>query len=190
MQGSSTSHYPLCLAVVLAIAGCATPAGETARQERAAINELCDETLWELYQRRPTARAKVEAAAGYAVFSEIDIKIPLKPLGDGYGIVVDNQNGRRTFMRMAQVDGGPRFGVKRFRGVFVFRNESTLRKFVDQGWQFTGQVGAEAKASDVDIAVTADARLEDLQVYRFTDAGIALQATVSGTRYWKQAGLN
>ncbi len=165
----------LALALVLAWTGCATPGRHTAREQRAAINDLCKETLAELYKRRPAARADVEHASGFAVFSEIGLKIPLADTGNGYGVAVDNENGKRTFMRVAQVDGGPSFGVKKFRGVFVFSNKSTFQKFVAKGWQFGGQAGA---------------KLADLLVYRFTDAGIALQATVNGTKYWKDGDLN
>ena len=69
----------------------------------AAINQLCNETLAQLYNRKPAARAEVEGASGYAVFSEFGITtLPPGAGGDkGYGVAVDNANGKRTFMRVA-----------------------------------------------------------------------------------------
>ncbi len=165
------------LCVILACAGCATPGGSAARETRAAINQLCNETLVQLYKRKPATRAEVEGASGYAVFSEFGIKTlpPGAGADKGYGVAVDNENGKRTFMRVAQVDAGPSFGVEKFHGVFVFGNKETFQRFVDEGWQFRGPAQAKSAA---------------FRVYRFTDAGIALQATVNGTRYWKDDGLN
>ena len=165
------------LCVALACwAGCATPGGSAAREKRAAINQLCNETLARLYKRKPAARAEVEGASGYAVFSEFGLKaLPGAGADKGYGVAVDNENGRRTFMRVAQVDAGPSFGVEKFHGVFVFGNKGTFQRFVDEGWQFRGP--AQAKSAD-------------LRVYRFTDAGIVLQATVNHTRYWRDDRLN
>jgi hypothetical protein len=72
----------------------------------------------------------------------------------------------------------------------VFGNKQTFQQFVEKGWQFGGQAEAEAKANEAGVAATADAKLADLRVYRITDAGLALQATVNGTKYWKDEDLN
>ncbi|MHC4513423.1 MAG: lipid-binding SYLF domain-containing protein [Planctomycetota bacterium] len=182
--------FSFALSTALAWTGCATPGGATPAEKRGAINDLCNETLANLYSQKPDARAEIERAPGYAVFQQIGIKILMAGTGNGYGVAVDNANGKRTFMRMAQLDAGPGLGVKKFRAVFVFGNKQTFQQFVEKGWQFGGQAEAEAKANEAGVAATADAKLADLRVYRITDAGLALQATVNGTKYWKDEDLN
>jgi hypothetical protein len=167
----------LSLALVVALAlvwnSCAIPGEYTLREHRAAINELCHKTLKDLYSRRPEARSKIERAPGYAVFRQSGLEAPLPGTGDGYGVAVDNRNGKRTFMRMGEVLVGPGSGSKKFSAVFVFGTKDTFRRFVDSGWQFAEQAEADT-----------------LRVYQITDAGVVLRATVHGTRYWKDKSLN
>lgn len=50
---------------------------------------------------------------------------------------------------------------------------------------------ALAAGTDKNDATTAQAASRGaMEVYQFTDSGIALQATVSGTKYWKDSKLN
>ena len=41
-----------------------------------------------------------------------------------------------------------------------------------------------------DATSTAAATRGAMEVYQFTESGIALQATASGTKYWKDSRLN
>ena len=49
-------------------------------------------------------------------------------------------------MKMLQVQGGLGFGVNQNRLIFVFANEPALRNFINQGWEFGGQVNLSAMA--------------------------------------------
>jgi lipid-binding SYLF domain-containing protein len=51
-------------------------------------------------------------------------------------------------MKMLRVQGGPGFGVNQNRLIFVFTNEAALRNFINQGWEFGGQVNLSAMAGD------------------------------------------
>ncbi len=101
------------LALALVWNSCATPGGYTLREHRAFINGLCHETLRELYSRRPEARANIERAPGYAVFRQSGLRVPLPGTGDGYGVAVDNSNGKRPprisskFSRATKTSGRP-----------------------------------------------------------------------------------
>jgi hypothetical protein len=61
-------------------------------------------------------------------------------------MVVNLRTGRQTFMKMLQVQGGLGFGVNQNRLIFVFSNEQALRNFINQGWEFGGQVNLSAMA--------------------------------------------
>jgi hypothetical protein len=82
-------------------------------------------------------------------------------------------------------------GVKDYRAVFIFTDPKTLDEFVTKGMDFGGGADASAKAGDEGAATTAGAKVAPgLQVYQFTKTGLALQATVQGTKYWKDDKLN
>ena len=66
----------------------------------------------------------------------------------------------------------------------------TLEEFVQSGWSFGGQADAAAKAGDKGGAVGGEAVLNRVSVYQLTESGLALQATVKGTRFWQDSDLN
>ena len=49
---------------------------------------------------------------------------------------------------------------------------------------------AAAKASDMGAAVGGQALLDNITVYQLTESGLALQATLKGTKYWQDDALN
>ena len=48
----------------------------------------------------------------------------------------------------------------------------------------------EYKAGDKGGAVGAEASVDDVTIYQFTEAGLALQATLKGTKFWLDKDLN
>lgn len=181
------SLFALC---ALLVAGCATPQGDTASEKRASVQEMTQNTLAEAYRLNPGLQTKVKRAAGYGVFSNRGTKFLVVSSGSGYGLVRDNRTGRDTYMRMAEVGGGLGFGIKEFRAVFVFRDNQTLRQFVDSGWDFGGDVGAAAKTRTQGGQVSAGESAQGIEIYQFTDRGLELAATVAGTKYWQDEELN
>ena len=97
---------------------------------------------------QPSARKAVESAAGYAAFSNFGMKILVAGGGSGKGIAVNNKTKATTYMKMAEVQAGLGFGVKKFQLVWVFETEKALNNFVNSGWEFGGQATASAKAGD------------------------------------------
>ena len=47
-----------------------------------------------------------------------------------------------------------------------------------------------AKAGGIGGSAATDANLKGIKVYRITKTGVVLQATVSGTKYWKKHSWN
>ena len=174
------------------LAGC-TSTGITARDpetRKTAILEMRDEVLAELYQLKPDTRVQIGSAAGYAVFSNANVNLILASFGGGIGIARDNANGTDTFMRMGEVGVGLGAGVKDFRVVFVFHTPDALDRFLDVGLSVGGQADAAAKAGDLGAAVGGEAIVDNVTVYQLTQSGLALQATIKGTRYWIDGALN
>ena len=178
-------------ALCFALSGCMSPAGSDVTAQRQTARDMRAKTLMRLYQIHPGAQSRVQRAAGYAVFSNVNINLILLSAGGGWGVAHDKASGKDTYMRMASGGLGLGLGIKDFRGVFVFDSKDKLDWFVNEGWDASGQADAAAKANDkggawagaVDIA-------PGIHLYQITENGLALQATIQGTKFWKDADLN
>jgi lipid-binding SYLF domain-containing protein len=176
------------MAVVLS--ACATGKGHQPANKRQAILEMQQETLSDLYRVRPQARSQIASAPGYAVFSNANLNVIFASFGGGYGVVHNNGDQRRTYMKMGELGVGLGLGIKDFRAVFIFHDRETMNHFVESGWEFGGHADAAAKASDMGAAVGGEALLDNITVYQLTESGLALQATLKGTKYWQDDALN
>lgn len=175
----------------LILAGCATPKGVTIHEQKSYVMNMKNETMSALQKQKPETKDMIRKAAGYGVFSNIGSYLFLLSTGNGYGVVVDNATGGKTYMKMASVGAGFGLGVKDFRLVFIFRNKQVMQDFVEKGWQFGGQADAAAKSGEKGGAAGGEVYIEsDIIIYQITEAGVALQATVQGTKYWKDKELN
>ena len=122
---------------------------------------------------------------GYAVFSNTGINLLLLSTGNGYGVAHDNATGKETYMRMFTAGVGIGLGVKDFRGIFIFSTQEAFDTFVEQGWQAGAQADAAAKVGEKGGA--ADSAIDvapGVELYQLTKNGLALQATIQGTKYW------
>jgi len=180
------------LALVAAIvAGCSGPEGATVGERRADVLKTRNDMLTELYEEKPETKAKIAEAAGYGTFSNVNVNLFLASTGNGYGLVHNNGTGDDTYMRMAMVGVGIGLGVKDFRAVIIFKNPDALNTFVEKGWEFGGHADAAAKSGEKGSAASVAGEVTgDMEIYQFTKSGIALQATVAGTKYWKDKKLN
>ena len=173
------------------LGGCMSPAGDNLADKRAAVQDMRQTTLSKLYRVHPGAEAQIRKAEGYAVFSNVGINLILVSAGNGWGVVRDNASGRDVYMKMATAGLGLGLGVKDFRGVFVFTDRSALENFMDHGWDASAQADAAAKSGDKGDAVAGAVDVAPgIRLYQLTEHGLALQATVQGTKYWKDDDLN
>ncbi|MBX3375074.1 MAG: hypothetical protein KF817_14680 [Phycisphaeraceae bacterium] len=179
------------VAILLAALGGCTAGGSTPAEKRASIMRTHDETMAMLHRERPETQELVRIAAGHGVFSNIGAKLLFISAGGGYGVVEDHATGRRTFMRMGEAGVGLGLGIKDFRAAFIFHDAETLNRFVTSGWDFGAEADAALKATDRGGAVSAAGSVQrGMSVYQFTETGVALSATVQGTKYWPYHELN
>ena len=176
--------------MLVVLSGCATQGATTPSAKRQAILDMKQDVLTELYKVNVGAKAQVASAPGYAVFSNANINLIFASFSGGQGVVKDNSSGKHTYMKMGEAGIGLGLGVKDFRAVFVFHNRDALNRFINSGWEFGGHADAAAKAGDKGAAVGGEALLDGVSIYQMTESGLALQATVKGTKYWKDAELN
>ena len=185
-----------CMAAVLAMPAKADlfgAKGDNPDEKRAAVRKDRDEILAKVYAAHPDTKDKIQKAAGYGTFNNKNLNLFLLSSGHGYGMVVD-KSGKETFMAMGSLGGGVGIGAKDLSVVFIFKNADVMKKFIDSGWQFGGEADATAKAGDKGAAASkegaADTGANVFEIYQITDTGVALQATVAGTKYWKDKELN
>ncbi|MDC0088467.1 YSC84-related protein [Porticoccaceae bacterium] len=177
--------------VLLTLAsGCSNSPTKTPVEKRQVIIDMRNQVLNDLYKIKPDVKAQIVKAEGYAVFSNANINLMFASVGAGHGVVRDNQSGKNTFMKMGEAGVGLGFGIKDFRAIFVFHSRDALTQFVDSGWAFGVNADAAAKASEKGTAVGGEATFDNITVYQLTESGLALQATVKGTKFWQDSELN
>ncbi len=181
----------LVLATLLSLCACLAPQGDSPEQQRAAIINMHDEALANLYNQRPTARDVLNKAPGYAVFSNVNAQWFILGGGGGYGVAVDRSSGHKTYMKMAQVDIGFGLGVQDVRVVFVFHSTRAYMNFVNSGWEFGGQADAAAKARDKGASATGEVSIDsETTMYTMSEAGLMAKVNLAGTKYWRDDNLN
>jgi lipid-binding SYLF domain-containing protein len=172
------------------ICGLATLA-KTKQEKQAEARNKANETLERLYKAKPSARAAVKGAVGYAVFTSKSLKILIGGSGRGSGIAVEKVGNKVTYMKMTEFGAGLGMGVKKFSVVFIFENKKALDDFLKSGWQFGGQTTAAAKSGEGGGSLEGAAAVAPgVWMYQMTDKGLALELTGKGTKYSKDDDLN
>lgn len=174
----------------LFLTGCATTGGSSVGEQRQSILAMKNETLQKLYKQKSDVKSQIAKAPGYAVFSNANVNLLIASFGGGYGVVKNNASGKHTYMKMGEVGVGLGLGAKDFRIVFVFHTEAAMNRFITHGWAFGGQADAAAKAGEKGAAVGGELTVDNMTIYQLTESGLALQATVKGTKFWKDDELN
>ena len=179
----------LAVSFVLAAPGIAL--GASKAEEQAEVRKAAQDALAAVYSAQPSARKAVESAAGYAAFSNFGMKILVAGGGSGKGIAVNNKTKAAVYMKMAEIQAGLGFGVKKFQVVWVFETDKALSDFINSGWEFGAQATAAAKSGDKGAAYQgAVAVAPGVWLYQLTDKGLALELTAKGTKYYKDSDLN
>jgi len=166
-------------------------AKESSADKREKTRKMASQTLADLYKLHPAAREAIQRSAGYAVFSNLGVNLLLLSTARGSGLAVDSKSKQETFMKMISAGAGIGAGVKDFRVIFVFETEQSLTKFIDSGWDGSAQADAAAKVGKDGGAYSgATNAAPGVWVYQITKNGLALQATLQGTKYYKDDDLN
>ena len=168
-----------------------SPEGASVAAKRQDAQRMRSDTLEKLYRVHPQARQQIARAEGYGVFSNVGVNLVLLSAGNGWGVVRDNRAGSDIYMKMISAGLGIGLGVKDFRGVFVFTSRDALRRFTEHGWDASAQADAAAKSGNKGEAFAGAIDIAPgIMLYQLTEHGLALQATVQGTKYWRDEELN
>jgi len=165
--------------------------GKDKEKERAEVRKAANDALAAVYKAQPAARKAVESAAGYAAFSNFGVKILVAGSGTGKGIAVNNKTKAVTFMKMAELQAGLGFGVKKFSLVWVFETPQTLDKFINSGWEIGAQATASAKTADSGASYQGAVSVSPgVWLYQVTGSSLAAELTAKGTKYYTDSDLN
>jgi lipid-binding SYLF domain-containing protein len=179
------------IVIIASLAGCGPRGNLTIAEKRQVVMDMEKETLERLYREAPETKDKIRNAVGYGTFSNANVNLIFVSAGGGYGSVVDNSTGKRTYMKMALGGVGLGLGAKDYRVVMIFRDKPTLAKFLESGWDFGAHADAAAKAGESGGELSGEGDIiSGIEVFSMTESGLALQATVAGTKYWKDDKLN
>lgn len=160
-------------------------------KQRAEVRKAADNALAAVYKAQPKARAAVQSAAGYAAFSNFGMKLLVAGSGTGKGIAVNNKTKAVTYMKMAEVQPGVGFGVKKFSLVWVFETPQALDRFVNSGWEIGSQATASAKTGEKGAGYQGAVSVSPgVWLYQVAGDSLALELTAKGTRYYKDSELN
>jgi lipid-binding SYLF domain-containing protein len=94
-------------------------------------------------------------------------------------------------MKMAQIDLGLGFGVNDLRVVFVFHSTRAYTAFVNDGWDFGGQLDLTAKTLDQGPSAIGEMTIDaETTVFTMSKEGAMAKVNLAGTKYWKDESLN
>ncbi len=180
-----------CLMIVAMMmsVGCSAD-GMTAAEKRVNTLDMETKTLDRFIAEEPLIRREISEAAGYGVFDNSNINVILVSGGGGYGVVTDNSTGKKTYMKMGLAGIGLGIGAKDYRVLLIFPKRETMMSFIYDGWEFGGHADAAAKSGDKGGEASSQGAIGDIKAYSLTEAGLAIQATIAGTKYWKDDDLN
>ena len=171
-----------------------TSAYDDKKKKQAKVLEMKDKALADLARDKPETSAEIKKAAGYAVFDNNGIHILLLATSRGNGVVISNRGDAPFFMKMKQIGAGPGLGVKDYRVIFIFKSAQAMNSFKNGGWDATAEADAAAKTKDSGGAAAATGSTvgssADPKIYTITKKGVALQATLGGTKFSKDDDLN
>jgi lipid-binding SYLF domain-containing protein len=154
--------------------------------KRQKIDGVVLDTLERLFAESDKAQRLFDRAHGYAVFDNLKISLGISG-GGGVGVAVEKDSGVRTYMKMGTAGLNLGLGGQKYQVVFLFEDEETFDSFIGRGWQADASANAVAGRAGANTQATFT---NGLAVYQLTEAGLMLQADISGTKYWKSKNLN
>ena len=161
-------------------------AAASKEEQRQHIREITQVTMNKLFALQPEAKDHVEKAAGYAAFGNWGVKIMIIGSAQGKGMAVNNVTKKETFMNMMEKSAGLGIGATTYNIVFVFATEEALDDFTKNGWQFGGEVKAEATDSVTGESFQGATTVSPgVWMYYLSDKGISLSITAKGAKFYK-----
>jgi len=171
--------------LVMTLAACVSGLVGSKEEKLAYFESLEKETLARLVKEQPQTEQELAQAVGYAVIEKKVVKVPLVGAGGGAGVVVEKASGKRSYLRVPQLQFGLGWGGRAEKVILIFQDVEKLRDLADGTWKAGIEAEAAAKAGDIGAAGgggTGDLMKQGVSTYVLTDAGVSATATIAMLR--------
>lgn len=160
----------------------------TPEEQRAFVDDLAFGTLDRLFSTDPEIHALFDRSFGWAVFTVRQIAVGATA-GYGYGLAMRRDDTERIYMKMATGGVGFSYGMGGFASelVVLLEDEAVFSRFVEQGFEVSAEARGSVAGESADVAKPFG---RGLSIYRVTESGMRLEATLFGTRFWPDEALN
>ncbi len=189
----SVSIAALLAALSIGLQGCATtrPTKSEIEAHRDEIREIAHKTVAQIIKEYPEARAMLEKASGYAVFSDFGYKLLFMGSALGKGVAIDNTTKQATFMKVFETQAGVGLGAHKFRVLFIFESRYAFDEFVNSGWEFGGGAEAAIRTSTQGGGGMLGATVSPgVMMYQLSEKGAIVGISITGAKYYKDDELN
>ena len=187
-EGRPISFFALVVLVamlIMTITACAGGLVGSKEEKLAYFESLEQETLAQLVKEQPGTEQELAQSVGYAVFEKKVVKVPVVGAGGGAGVVVDKENGKKSYLRVPELQLGLGWGGRAEKVILIFQDVEKLRNLAGGTWKAGIAAEAAAKAGDVGAAGgggTGDLMKKGFTTYVLTDAGVSATATIAVLR--------
>lgn len=160
-------------------------------ETRAKLDKMSVEVLDRMYAKYPESRSAVENSYGYCTISSSSVKFGFWGDDHGRGVAVNNETGKRIYVKMKEVSLGVNFGAKEYDLLFVIQNQTAWERFISGNIKFGSEVSAQA-SDGVNGDTFAEATLvaNGVWVYQLDKKGLAFELSLKGARISPYRTLN
>ena len=165
---------------------------DSAAEQRWQIDQLSAKTLDKLYAKYPHARRIIEEECyAWATLSNSGVKVLFVGSSHGRGLAYNNRTGEKVYLHMKELSAGLGLGAKEYNLIFLINTREAWDNFIAGKTRFGA--AAEASANDGVSGGSiegAEYVAPGVWVFQMTTKGLALEATLKGTKIYKDKKLN
>lgn len=162
-------------------------------KQRKQFQKNKSSALNEMYKAYPGSKAAMSSSYGYAAFANTGVNLFVLASGNGGGMSHNNATGQELYVKMVSYGAGVGIGFKKYYAVFLFEDKQAFDYFLEVGWSADGQADATADTGKEGEGGSIAAGMNvsrGVTLYQIADKGLAVQATVQGTKYIVSEELN
>ncbi|MBR0061971.1 MAG: hypothetical protein IJP68_10890 [Selenomonadaceae bacterium] len=178
-------------ALVLMTASTVFAAKKSPEEIRAKLDEMSTQVIERVSQKYPSAKSAVENSYAYCTISASGVKWGFYGDDHGRGVAVNNDTGKRIYVKMKEVSLGVNFGAKEYDLLFLIVNKEAWDRFISGNIKFGSEVSAQA-SDGVSGGTFADAKIiaDGVWVYQLDKKGLAIEMSFKGARISPYRTLN
>ncbi len=160
----------------------------TPEEQRAFVDGLAFGTLDRLFSTDPETHVLFDRSFGWAAFTVRQIAVGATA-GYGFGLAMRRDETERIYMKMATGGVGFSYGMGGFASelVVLLEDEAAFTRFVVEGFEVSAEARSSVGGESADVAKPFG---RGISIYRVTESGMRLEATLFGTRFWPDEALN